>query len=746
MDEKQDLRIKTDAYIVNKEQSSIPGSSVFASESVSLLGSAMDKNGESPIACQSNIPPTELPSSAGKSWSAESLASTGKKTGSLAGVVNEAEIFPTPAPLFSSSFKAKVKESMGRGVDIGPADGLGMNSDGPVAPDGGSSFSAECVEPTHMGLRAEHMETNIIEPMQKPIHETEPTRIIMDDTVLDRNPWVVEPIAEPRVKPRVVDPVCVDPQIARTKGKGIMEVGIIKVTKKKKKNNGPKPRVQIPSLHVSKPGPSKPLGRARPKVITRVTVSNPFEALDDVNLIDDGFSKLNATLKKFAMRYVKEKTIPDPDVFKTWSTDLKDMSFGILPSGDNERGEMSDSHYSKGPESFGPASSNLPLELEVVYPPTSHSHSRVTKRSVSYQWKPPLCSHCVSFGHSLHQCKHNPNPAVDVVNSTTSGNPPQNGNILGSDVPITPSSTPNASVSSVGEDGFTMVSRHKKRAPFKLQSKKPKPVRVKMPPQQSGHGGIRSSFDPNSVGDSQKGGTPVVKQHVTHGEGIKEPIVATSAPKKVTSGFNYSRAVQGGLGSKGQQGELTNRVAKSTATSVSTNKPARLASRAGPSKHPSEVNYASANRFSVLDIPSSIKFSKLVEVQDGLYPPDTGVADSMDLEVNTLNKNGMADYLSIGNYGISDNQKQVILNCLSDFNYVQAEAVEQWSQGEWDFFADKCMEMGLDPENSIIYPDEDTIIDDVEDCDGFESAHTVAHLKKLGSYADPVVSKAPIRK
>ncbi|KAI3797683.1 hypothetical protein L1987_32946 [Smallanthus sonchifolius] len=113
-------------------------------------------------------------------------------------------------------------------------------------------------------------------------------------------------------------------------GGGIMEDGFIKVTKKKKKNNGPKPRVQIPSLHVSKPDPSKPLGRARPNVITRVTVSNPFKALNDVNQIDYGFPELNATLKKFAMRYVKEKTIPDPDVFKTWSTDLKEYYYSLI--------------------------------------------------------------------------------------------------------------------------------------------------------------------------------------------------------------------------------------------------------------------------------------------------------------------------------------------------------------------------------------------------------------------------------
>ncbi|KAI3693494.1 hypothetical protein L1987_76437 [Smallanthus sonchifolius] len=78
--------------------------------------------------------------------------------------------------------------------------------------------------------------------------------------------------------------------------------------------------------------------------------------------------------------------------------------------------------------------------------------------------------------------------------------------------------------------------------------------------------------------------------------------------------------------------------------------------------------------------------------------------------------------------------------------YVQAEAVEEWSQGEWDFFTDKCMEMGLDPENSILYPDKDTEIEDVEDIDGFDSVHAMSQLKNLGSYVDLVVTKSPNRK
>ncbi|KAI3725595.1 hypothetical protein L1987_65386 [Smallanthus sonchifolius] len=77
-----------------------------------------------------------------------------------------------------------------------------------------------------------------------------------------------------------------------------------------KKSYGPKPRMQIPSLNVSKPGPNKPPGRPKPKVVTgsstnaqntHVHVSNP-SAFDDTTHTDDSFLELNATLKKFAKR------------------------------------------------------------------------------------------------------------------------------------------------------------------------------------------------------------------------------------------------------------------------------------------------------------------------------------------------------------------------------------------------------------------------------------------------------------
>ncbi|KAI3775644.1 hypothetical protein L1987_50226 [Smallanthus sonchifolius] len=122
-----------------------------------------------------------------------------------------------------------------------------------------------------------------------------------------------------------MDPPKMAPPVATNKGKEKLDDGFIKVVKKKKRFNGPKPRVQVPSLNVSKPGPSKPTGRAKPNVL----VSNPFSALDDTTQIEDCFPELNATLKKFAMRYVETKTIPDPDVFKTWSKELKDYYFSL---------------------------------------------------------------------------------------------------------------------------------------------------------------------------------------------------------------------------------------------------------------------------------------------------------------------------------------------------------------------------------------------------------------------------------
>ncbi|MFS7969327.1 hypothetical protein Hanom_Chr09g00807881 [Helianthus anomalus] len=83
-------------------------------------------------------------------------------------------------------------------------------------------------------------------------------------------------------------------------------------------------------------------------------------------------------------------------------------------------------------------------------------------------------------------------------------------------------------------------------------------------------------------------------------------------------------------------------------------------------------------------------------------------------------------------YGITDEQKKRILDALSsDAKAVKAEDQEEWVDGEWEYFHDKCIEFDLDP---------DFCVEDVYEDDS-ESAQFIAQLAKTGKYFDPVVAK-----
>ncbi|MFS8013804.1 hypothetical protein Hanom_Chr15g01337391 [Helianthus anomalus] len=81
-------------------------------------------------------------------------------------------------------------------------------------------------------------------------------------------------------------------------------------------------------------------------------------------------------------------------------------------------------------------------------------------------------------------------------------------------------------------------------------------------------------------------------------------------------------------------------------------------------------------------------------------------------------------------YGITDSQKKRILDALqSKSQAVKAEDQEEWVDGEWEFFHDKCMELDLDP---------DFCVEDVyEDDSG--SAQFISQLAKSGKYFDPLL-------
>ncbi|MFS8013848.1 hypothetical protein Hanom_Chr15g01337851 [Helianthus anomalus] len=151
------------------------------------------------------------------------------------------------------------------------------------------------------------------------------------------------------------------------------------------------------------------------------------------------------------------------------------------------------------------------------------------------------------------------------------------------------------------------------------------------------------------------------------------------------------------------------------------------------------------NRFSVLDVQESVKKGTLVVDNADVYMPDNIITEKC-----TTNKQNVIDPGRVlptwsqyspseslnrileKDYGITDDQKKRILDALrSNAKAVKAEDQEEWVDGEWEFFYDKCMELDLDP---------DFCIEDVyEDESG--SAQFISQLAKTGKYFDPVVAK-----
>nr|GEZ72021.1 hypothetical protein [Tanacetum cinerariifolium] len=59
------------------------------------------------------------------------------------------------------------------------------------------------------------------------------------------------------------------------------------------------------------------------------------------------------------------------------------------------------------------ANEELPNVLEIAYPPIGNREAKVGKLEVRYQWKPPLCTHCKTFGHTFLACKLRPRTDVE---------------------------------------------------------------------------------------------------------------------------------------------------------------------------------------------------------------------------------------------------------------------------------------------------------------------------------------------
>ncbi|KAI3688423.1 hypothetical protein L1987_82136 [Smallanthus sonchifolius] len=336
-----------------------------------------------------------------------------------------------------------------------------------------------------------------------------------------------------------------------------------------------------------------------------------------------------------------------------------------------------------------------------------------------------------------------PPPAPKAVNTSAPAGLSTSGT---SPVPVKADKPP--SIDS-DEDGFTVVNRKGKNKTIKLQRKK-KQVVIRANPN-----GLKSNpRSTTSSGDLCKQGA------------------GPSCSNAVGSGFNFARAVQGAkakpvkppiqhpISSSQSAGPGLSRsrtaarpppvhgssMEVDTPTVCSNNRFAAL--NVVSEQDPFDQSTGTGTTFSELDIHASIKRTSLVEATSDLFPPDPMNEDGtpsarvhsdvmeqpadkgepekekLICQVNREHVEGArllpTSILSSPSpgglhttnggkyYGISESQRKAIADRISVSSSICIDETDNWCPGEWDYFNDLCISLGLDPDYCIEDVESDT--------------------------------------
>ncbi|KAI3814425.1 hypothetical protein L1987_14065 [Smallanthus sonchifolius] len=295
-------------------------------------------------------------------------------------------------------------------------------------------------------------------------------------------------------------------------------------------------------------------------------------------------------------------------------------------------------------------------------------------------------------------------------------------------------------------EGFTMVQRRKKKGPIKIQSKKQKPVVIR-----AAHVQYKSAPTSHVQAQMGSGRNASDKPSAAHLSGVKKGAANDTCDSSIGGnvpfkGFNFSRAVNG------NGGKISVRNDPSTIATMS----------------PKPIPQDSSNRFSVLDIPNSIKCNRLVADSSDLYPHgmDDDGTENMEVthfapkenlicQVNREYIEGVrilpASILSPPkpshckpvndicmhdpeiqekDYGITDAQKNAIYNSLcGPSKAVRAVDMAEWEPGQHEYFEDQVKLLNMDM---------DFCVEDVESDEESGTAQFFSGMLKSG------VPKAPV--
>ncbi|KAI3727430.1 hypothetical protein L1987_67244 [Smallanthus sonchifolius] len=222
-------------------------------------------------------------------------------------------------------------------------------------------------------------------------------------------------------------------------------------------------------------------------------------------------------------------------------------------------------------------------------------------------------------------------------------------------------------------------------------------------------------------------------------------VAGPSYSNVVGSGFNFARAVQG---AKVKPVKPPIQQPLSSSQTPGPGLPRFAVLNSISELDPFDQSSGTGTTFSELDIHASIKRTSLVEASSDLYPPDPMnedgstagrfLSDDKDdaagkgatekeklfcqvnrehVEGARLLPNSVLSSPSPGgihssnggkSYGITESQRKAIADRISASSNICIDETVNWCPGEWDYFNDLCISLGLDPDYCIEDVESDT--------------------------------------
>ncbi|PWA80038.1 hypothetical protein CTI12_AA080440 [Artemisia annua] len=316
------------------------------------------------------------------------------------------------------------------------------------------------------------------------------------------------------------------------------------------------------------------------------------------------------------------------------------------------------------------ASDVLPHFLEIEYPALGDRPGRVGKLELKYQWKPPQCTHCKTFGHSTAACKVRPRTDDEIATK-----------ILKETLNVSKVSADTRVDGKVDNDGFTTVGKNNK------------PVGVANNVKQNSHQFRSTSNAAQNRGfmnggrsfsgyGNQKGGNKGPNQQSRNVNGGSANNQSISSKAKGSSGVssyvqktNLKSAPEGLVANKsgGKKGNDKNELVS---------KPA-LMSKYDANYKPKVLVRGSSSKSSANTCNENVPVSNSYQVLD-----DQDMVDKEDVFLNSVDE----EFLS----SVWPKLKSEVEEVFQSGVYPSQTIRSNWSLHQLEYFYNNCAKFGMD--------------------------------------------------